>query len=680
MTRAELPQSLAEIRDPLSTGAHIAALKQLKHEIIGHEQRKELVVVHGVVGLLVRNLKDASRSSLSSSRAWSEEDEVGLQSVQIVTCLAHGGLASVQPLLAAGVVELLLARLVPGAVAPRLLVECLRAVNAITEALGTDVLASPDGSALGQLADRLFSRPTIDALAGILAQREDSLAVNEQVKLVLGIVCLALRDSRGAHQAALVKAGVLDFICCRLAAMVVKMGQNIQPLNPAFEATMLPSPPQPTLRYLLEALACLCNGSAYRSMRLLYSRHLLEVFPIVSPTTLAPGEYMDFSDSPTSSSRSPMDMFLPKLQAVQSKGEHNFSKAFPALGAFVGSSEMARMPYFSDPQALVSSRIISADEFGSPLIAWLIHMARNSTGLERLATLQLLTSLVSALDQKVMDSWSESSRNRDRTLAFLVVPLLVRIIEATDPKNVARAKLGAEELVVAKIVRERAPLVFAMLILECPALQRAAHDANAIKVLCQMLKKSFDPVTTARKAMWSALPSGVADMSTGMDDPTCSLGDAAMAAENIHRFRCRAASLRALGAIAQSDDSFRKNIIEMSVVTCLMDSLTPYPDGPVGVVQADVSLGKEGNPWFVITAACGLAQALSRSVGVLRTNLIDAGIAKPIFALLREHDSRIRAAGTDVVTNLVLQFSPMREVCFSWCLGVRSRLICDRNC
>jgi len=100
-------------------------------------------------------------------------------------------------------------------------------------------------------------------------------------------------------------------------------------------------------------------------------------------------------------------------------------------------------------------------------------------------------------------------------------------------------------------------------------------------------------------------------------------------------------------------------------VSCLVDSLTPYPDGPVSAVQSacgDASSGKEGNPWFVITAACRLAQALSRSVGVLRTNLIDAGIAKPVFALLKEHDSRVREAATDVTTNLVLHFSPMREV------------------
>jgi hypothetical protein len=179
-----------------------------------------------------------------------------------------------------------------------------------------------------------------------------------------------------------------------------------------------------------------------------------------------------------------------------------------------------------------------------------------------------------------------------------------------------------------------------------------------------MLKKSFDAVSAARKLMWSSMPQTMAmDINGDLEDPACTLGSPAMAAENIHRFRCRSASLRALAAIAQKEDSYKKSIIDINVVSCLVDSLIPYPDGPVSAVQTrETTSGKDGNPWFVIVAACRLAQALSRSVGVQRTKLLDAGIAKPVFALLKEPDQRVRAAGTDAVTNLLLHFSPMREV------------------
>jgi hypothetical protein len=685
MARAELPASLGEIRNPQSTLSHIAALKALKHEIIGHEQRKELVIHHGVIPLLVRNLTDADRQ-IEQLGQWREEEEVRLQSVQIVSCLAHGGIAFVQPLVAAGVLSPILAHLSPGTVPPRLVIESLRAIAAIAEALATDIVPSPEPSGLVQLANQLFTRPTVDAMAEIVAQSTASTAIDEQITLVLKIICVCLRFEEGPHQVALVKAGVLDFICCRLAALVERMGHATHTMDSTFATSMLPAPPRSSLQYLLEALACLCHKSAYRSMRILYSRHLLEVFPIASPHQQTSGEYLSFSDQSSAQplNSNPIDLFLPKLQAVQSKNEHTFSKAFPALGSFSSHNDASGIPYFSDGHTTVSARTISADEFGSPLVAWLIHIARHSTGLERLAALDFLAKLISALDQNIMESWTESSRNRDRTLAFLVVPLLIRIIDATDPKNFTSPKISAEDMRTVRIIRERAPIALATIVEDVPALQKAAYDASAINVLGQMLKKSFDAVSTVRKPMWSSTPQSMAmDFTGDYDDPACTLGPPAVAAESIHRFRCRAASLQALASIAQKDDNYRKHVVDVNITSCLVDSLIPYPDGPVSAVQvAETTSGKGENPWFVITAACGLAQALSRSVGSLRTKLFDAGIAKHVFALLKERDQRVKTAGTDAVTNLLLQFSPMREVdhsCLRVSSSVRSQEICSTN-
>ena len=46
---------------------------------------------------------------------------------------------------------------------------------------------------------------------------------------------------------------------------------------------------------------------------------------------------------------------------------------------------------------------------------------------------------------------------------------------------------------------------------------------------------------------------------------------------------------------------------------------------------------------------------------MLRTSLIDAGIAKPVFALLKHRDPDIVIAATNAICNLILDFSPMRE-------------------
>lgn len=119
MGRSTIPSALAELSNPTSPEAQVVALRNLKNEIVGHEQRKELAVTHGIVKPLAALLREGARrggkrrhsngtrqeshngSALSSGSAassrnrqdqedWTTEDELRFQATLVVGSLANG--------------------------------------------------------------------------------------------------------------------------------------------------------------------------------------------------------------------------------------------------------------------------------------------------------------------------------------------------------------------------------------------------------------------------------------------------------------------------------------------------------------------------------------------------------------------------------------------------------------
>ena len=61
-------------------------------------------------------------------------------------------------------------------------------------------------------------------------------------------------------------------------------------------------------------------------------------------------------------------------------------------------------------------------------------------------------------------------------------------------------------------------------------------------------------------------------------------------------------------------------------------------------------------------SACQCARNLSRSVKNLRTNLFDAGIAKPLLKLLHDESLTVQITACATICNMVLDFTPIKKV------------------
>lgn len=101
MARPQNSPILAQLRNAKTCPEQSTALQALKNEIIGHHQKKETWVSLGVLEPVIRTLTSArpaaksstskdARPQASSRRPLSEEDNVRLQALQIITSFAKG--------------------------------------------------------------------------------------------------------------------------------------------------------------------------------------------------------------------------------------------------------------------------------------------------------------------------------------------------------------------------------------------------------------------------------------------------------------------------------------------------------------------------------------------------------------------------------------------------------------
>ncbi|KAI1135241.1 ARM repeat-containing protein [Hypoxylon sp. FL0543] len=639
-----------------STPEQIEALGYLKNEVIGHVQKKEDWVQHGVLRPIVRIVapqsyetsEDDARPPFLTLATFTDEDNAKLQALQLLASFANAGPAFLPPLHAAGALPSVLSNYCLRSQHAQIILAALRVVRSIATAASYAPSSSPISQS--SLADTLLTDSLLESLYHILSQRTSSLESETQASIVAHLIKDLCREER--HQSALVSSGILDALATKLASFAVAEGQVlpraeiIARYEGLEDSIPAPATSASSLDGVLGAIASIIGESPFRACKLLYSPSILAIFPVadINPTQpsvsrfgpnmelpgLRPTKHFEFE---------PMNLLLPNTQ------HHTAShSATPTPGASregLGRNGRSTAKYQNStasptPSEETSASNDDAEEAESPLIPWLIYTIRSRSGNEMLMATSVLTSLSKA---------GFSYKTRETDLGLLVVPVLLRALNdiGTKVKDIDYNNFDQETISMLNFIEE-APAILARLITDSESLQKAAFDCNAVKILCKLLKDSYDTPPSLPKA-WSWSPHNKSQDLINELPPECRLGEEGQHRYLVHRIKVKKSVLKAIGAVAIFKDDYRKAIVEQDIIHHIVESLTPSPDNPVPVVLA----------------ACYTVRMLSRSVNILRTALVDHGVSTPLFQLLRHHDVDVRVAAAASICNLVMDFSPMRE-------------------
>lgn len=524
----------------------------------------------------------------------------------------------------------------------------------------------------------------------------------------------------GTHEQLLVETGVLDSLSAKLGSFVVAE-KPIKKSTKTHTGIDIPPPaPQSAkLAPILDAISVIIKDSKLRSLEFLFSPPLTALFP---PSTHNPnssdirpsssnkhGEATPGSTTsiklpqPKSTSSSiiqppqllitpasfppltPSSAHFPPLSASVSHGSadysslhhystqhyhhhhpNNHSMLTEAQSMLLGSgggddsesstggdtplhqrAETAeiedRILHSSNPETASASGEADIEIEESPLIPWLISQVRSGDPTTRLMATSVLTNLFKV---------GLVGKRMTQLLVLLVLPVLVRLLNEDEMLTKVSVGVGGVDSDTWErwTIQERAPAVLARLAMDSMEMQKAAADAGAIKRLAIMLRRAAEP----------PLPSvnGVANEDSV--EAAAAKRSRQNSPEVTHRMKVKEGTFRCLASLALFKDEYRKLIIDAGVVPMVVSSMKPLDPILNAPVSQETNTG-EGNPPSVLIAACGVVRALSRSVSILRTSLIDAGVAMPLFALLRHDDIEVRVSSTAAVCNLVLDFSPMRQ-------------------
>ena len=572
--------------------------------------------------------------------------------------LVLGGVEFIYPLRAASVEQILLGLISPKNNQAKVVCAALKAAVNVLHA--EDFNISPEEST--ESPNNVWaSLEAAQSYQEILSQTTNSSAVRTQVSYVCQILQSTLQKQKKTRQSErdhhlLCSAGIIDCLATHLSSFYI---HHHPKSSKAFNTVLstLPAPPSAkTFPDVLGAINALVEGSRYRVARLLLSPTIFAVLPFynsqlpVESRIHQTTQYATYDINPT-------DLAVPWIhngiqQPTDSKFSH-FQAAFPALGM---SQAKQTFVDFADTEKFTSSTGAGVD---SALTVWLMHLVRTASGLTCARAANLIATIAKA---------DFICKSKSYTLALVVIPVLLNMLRAP---NLAAASSAYDPLRQAWCQHTyETPMALAALLDDASALGHTmlkhAVEANIIFDVCRFLKQTF--ATIENKApFWSVNPSGT---HMEQDIPASyTLGHRGVSSRVAFYFKCRSAGLdlvAAIGGNRPGEDKFRKMLVENGAVQCILDSLPALNADSMRVLQSHG--GKEkmdasvGNPFAVILSACKATTAISRSIFLLRTSLIDAGLAKPIYALTQLSDAIVLPAAIGAICNLLIECSPMREV------------------
>ncbi|KAI9376647.1 armadillo-type protein [Aspergillus egyptiacus] len=674
MTRAATLPVLLQLQSAETLSSQAAALRGLKNDTIGHEQRKEALVRLGVIPILGDLLtswkvggSNAADSELKKGPKQRElpgtrEEANGacLQAIILLGSLAQGGTPFLSPILSSDLLPILLSILSSADCPSSFVLPILRILNSIADRL--PLQSQQQWPRHTPLADLLFSTEHVGCLARILGQdytTHTSLASIELAAGLIGKLC-----TEEAHKAVLADCGVLDALAVKVASFIVAQGFVFpgaeQHLEDAGALGSLP-PPAPTsakLAPILRAVTVIIEYSKWRAEHFLSSPGIVTVFPRqipeFSPSDIKKGPwgstYLSGTAVPRHLGGTPIEYLLPAVPLSHLKLSVSTAN-FPPLGQ---QGPQRRHSNHSFPTALSSFDPPSTEDDENSVIPWLLYLVRSEGGMARLMAARFVTALFRL---------GLTKKHRVSMLCYLLIPVLIRMLDkdydASDDKGAQYGGLVS----ATQRIKEEAPGVLATLVIDDTELQKHAVEGDAIKRLSQLLKETYNPINETVRSMWNAAgKESTEELDSRVE---CRLGPNGYSPLHCHIMRYRENILKALAALVPFKDEYRKAVCDNGVVPYIIDSLKPCPTDLPAEASNQGNTSTDGNPTPTLLAACGAARMLTRSVSVLRTSLIDAGVSTPLFVLIRHPDIEVQIAATSVICNLALDFSPMKEAIIS---------------
>jgi hypothetical protein len=348
--------------------------------------------------------------------------------------------------------------------------------------------------------------------------------------------------------------------------------------------------------------------------------------------------YLSGAAVPRQIQSNPFDDILPAVPVSQNNALSNFPPLVP-----VGSFHKRSMSFLETSPA---------DEEENAIVPWLIHLVRTESGMSRVMAARLVTALFRLELVK---------KHRTPMFSFIIIPILLQMLDKDyDFKSAADPEYDGLIRTTLRL-KEEVPFILAALVMDTSELQKHAAEGNAIKKLSQLLKETYNTHQVNAKITWSAEPKANNDLHSEISSEV-QLGSVGFSPMTCHILRYREGILRTVASLALFSDDYRKSFCENGVVPYVINALKPRPSTTTQDATETKNGPADGNPIPTILAACGATRALTRSVSVLRTSMIDAGVATPLLELFVHPDIEVQVAATSVLCNLALDFSPMREV------------------